>query len=242
MSAGDGFDVCVVTYRNDDSRVRQVLRPQDRLYVRDNTGDNIGFAAAANELAARGSGRYLLFVNPDGDLDPGALDALERTLSEPGVVAAEASQGPEWDRGLEPDWLSGACLAVRRDAFERVGGFEPRFFLYSEDVELSWRLAPLGRLRHVPDAGFRHDVNPAREGVRRTYLNARNHLIASRWHRQALPGRMLRDGLFDLRRGRMASAAGRMLAVAHFLLLGRRWPPPSGRRVMGGDGAPTATG
>ena len=121
------MDVCVITYRNTADRIRPALRPQDRLAVRDNTWDNIGFAKAANELAAEGDQDLILFINPDGDPAPGCFDALEQCFDEPDVVAAEASQGPNWSDvwGAERyTWLSGACLAVRRSAFEEVHAFD----------------------------------------------------------------------------------------------------------------------
>jgi len=56
-----------------------------------------------------------------------------------------------------PDWVSGACLLVRRADAERIGLLDERFFLYAEDVDFCARLRGLGRsIRFVPDVEVIH--------------------------------------------------------------------------------------
>src|SRR6185503_19382630 len=52
--------------------------------------------------------------------------------------------------GATVDWVSGACMLVRRSAFDEVGGFDPRYFLYWEDADLCRRLRARGyEIRYV---------------------------------------------------------------------------------------------
>ena len=77
---------------------------------------------------------------------------------------------------------TGAALFVRADLFRRVGGFDERFFMFYEDVDLGWRLNLLGhRVRYVPGslAFHRHHVTMKKFGnFREQYLLERNALLS----------------------------------------------------------------
>lgn len=63
----------------------------------------------------------------------------------------------ETDVPRDAGWLSGACFVVRRQAFEDVGGFDERYFMYFEDVDLGYRLTRAGwSNRYEPAATVIH--------------------------------------------------------------------------------------
>lgn len=62
-----------------------------------------------------------------------------------------------YSRPSSPDWISGACMLVRRSALERVDGWDERFFLYCEDADLCLRLRRDGYdVRYEPAAVCTH--------------------------------------------------------------------------------------
>ena len=79
------------------------------------------------------------------------------------------------DREQEVDWLNGACIVVRRAVLEQIGGFDERFFMYSEEMDLCRRARTAGwRVMYVPQAVVIHHEGKSSEQVvaaRHVYFN-----------------------------------------------------------------------
>jgi len=64
------------------------------------------------------------------------------------------------------DWIDGACLVVRREAYEQTGGFDEGIFLNGEDFDWCYRLRQAGwRVYHVPDVALRHLMHQSKDQV-----------------------------------------------------------------------------
>ncbi len=174
---------------------------------------NVGFARANNQGAAEAHGRYLLLLNSDAFLQPGALEALVQVAdAQPraGLVGAHLrnadgtfqashtpfpslgreflilsglgrlaygryfpSRGPDEARGPQSvDYVEGACLLVRPEAYAAVGGLDEGYFMYAEEVDLCYALRragwqvwyhPQARVTHLGGASSRNR-RPEREG------------------------------------------------------------------------------
>lgn len=163
---------------------------------------NVGYGRGNNLALGRVASDVHLVMNPDVELDRGALAALLRTFAEQPHVAlvAPAVRGEDgapqylckrypslWVlflRGFAPAALrrrhdaeiaryemrdvigeryvedvklaSGCFMAARTHTLRHVGGFDPRFFMYFEDYDLTLRMAREGTVAYVPEARIIH--------------------------------------------------------------------------------------
>ena len=108
-----------------------------------------------------------LIRDPDGSVYPSARHLPSVIRGGMHAVVGPFWKNNPWTRAYrqerqEPSeravgWLSGSCLLMRRSAFDQIGGFDERYFMYMEDVDLGDRLGRAGWLNvYVPDAEILH--------------------------------------------------------------------------------------
>ena len=149
-------------------------------------GENLGFGTALNRAVAEHPADAIVLLNSDIECEPGFCAALlaglcdgvdmvagvllqERDpglIDSAGVVADRALMGFDYlhgepvataDGASDPLGPTGGAALYRREAWEAVGGFDERIFLYYEDLDLALRIAASGgRCRLAPGARALH--------------------------------------------------------------------------------------
>jgi GT2 family glycosyltransferase len=186
--------IIVIDNASSDSSMEILARYPNVQTIRNN--QNVGFGAAANQGIALSKTPFVLLLNVDTELLPGAIETLAEFLIENPKAAVVAPQlvfpGGKFqpsvrsfptisglflylsylDRVIpssyrlgselhhitrEVDQPMGAALMMRRDALNEVGGFDQRFFLYMEDVDLCERIKKKGwKIFYLPTAKMIH--------------------------------------------------------------------------------------
>lgn len=149
---------------------------------------NAGFGAAANRGIRTSGAEYVLLLNPDASIssdDVGRLvDRMEQDRSlavvSPRILRPDGTdQRVRWPLpGPKTAWLTavglgrfgsntsegflvGACIVIRRAAFDSVGGFDERFWLYAEETDLMARVQAAGWRIELADDVIAHHLGGA---------------------------------------------------------------------------------
>jgi N-acetylglucosaminyl-diphospho-decaprenol L-rhamnosyltransferase len=272
--------VIVVDNASDDDSLERASDVDLPLQFIRNTW-NRGFAAACNQGARKGSGDFVLFLNPDTRV---SHDALDRTVSfmvdRANVTVGICGGRVVGDSGADefscarfptlwmvvakmtgltllfPQWIPrqrldaadlqtsgvvdqviGAYFFIRRDLFESLAGFDERFFIYLEEVDLAYRSRQLGHLSYfLRDVTIHHTGHVSSDQVRgkRLFymLRGRSEYAHKHWPRwQApllgfltvaveLPARWVLAALRG-RRGDMRQVGEAARRYVHYLAVGR---------------------
>jgi GT2 family glycosyltransferase len=195
----EGVPVVVVDNASTDETVAVAERLGAQV-VRNRRNEGYG---RANNVGVRScDSEFVLVINPDCTIEPGAVDALVnaaahypdagvfapkivepngRVFFQPRSLLAPYLQNPRGQLVIPEGeacvpFVSGACFLIRRELFMRLGGFDENIFLFYEDDDLCRRVADSGAaIIYVPEAVARHGrgkSSGASGGV----------ILKSRWH------------------------------------------------------------
>lgn len=169
--------------------------------------NNLGFGGGCNLGAKISGGKYLVFLNPDSIVNNNwlteALKAFKKKRA--GIVMSKIlsldgkivnSWGGEvnytgfsWAGGFgeqnipsqkpyEVGFASGASFFISQKLFKKLGGFDPSFFMYAEDLDLSFRVRSLGyKVLCAPRSMVFHDYKFNKGDYKLYYLERNRYFF-----------------------------------------------------------------
>lgn len=164
LPAAPDCEVIVVDSGSQDWKLTaSIVEKAGHRFVR--SSRNVGYGAGSNLGANMATGAWLLFVNPDVQMSYETAVRLVSVAQEhdvtcigPTVLNEEGVSKRSYGRTVTPPWrrrtqgfrtvnnliyaetISGCCMAVHSGDFHRVGGFDERFFMFCEEMDLHRRL------------------------------------------------------------------------------------------------------
>jgi len=175
---GVKFEIIVVENASADGTLARLKNLDVRVI---SSNENLGFGRGNNLGFAASAGRYIYLLNPDARLEQvdalaklcGVMDAnpqwgMAGTVVRSAIGEVESQPATEYpgQRHVSRDfsklpgkiaWVVGASMLIRREHFERLGGFDPEFFLYSEETDFCLRLREMGfEIGYIPEVAVRH--------------------------------------------------------------------------------------
>jgi N-acetylglucosaminyl-diphospho-decaprenol L-rhamnosyltransferase len=187
-------------------------------------GSDPRVGAAAPKLVLPGGGaQYSVGPLPSPALAVGFALGVHRIVP---VLAERLCLEGHWDpeRPRDVPWAIAAALLLRRSAFDAVGGFDERQWLYAEDLDLGWRLHQAGWLtRYAPHAIVDHASGAATaiafgDGRRARFMRETYAVI----ERRRGPG-----AARSIAAANALGAAARLVWMAPLAMVSRRWRPPT---------------
>jgi GT2 family glycosyltransferase len=199
------LEVVVVDNNSQDETVDLVEKGFPEVKLIKNV--NSGYGAGVNLGIKNSSRKYVVVLNPDTKLKENSIEELlkplikrSKLITTPKILCYNGSKintcgnnthftGLAFTRGLgldpkefkEPGFvngISGACFAIKREDYWRIGGFNENFFVYMEDTEFSWRAKTKGfKICYVPSSVVYHDYTLEVSPKKLYYLEKGRYII-----------------------------------------------------------------
>jgi len=177
----DNFEIILVDNNSTDGTVEFITKNYPSLIII-KLDSNKGFAEPNNVAAKISKGKYLLFLNNDTVVTPNFISEMVKVMETDKKIAVCQSlllkpdgsvdssgdfidhlgvvynSKTEIDEIREVSSARGASMLVRSDIFEKLDGFDQKFFVTFEDVDLCWRSWILGyRVLIIPTSIVYHE-------------------------------------------------------------------------------------
>ena len=110
----------------------------------------------------------------------GLIDRFGYPFCRGRVMGKVETDSGQYDSPADVLWVTGACLAVRTEVWEALGGLDDRFFAHMEEIDLCWRMQLAGwKVSVVPDSVVFHlgGGTLPQNSPQKLYLNYRNNLL-----------------------------------------------------------------
>jgi len=193
-------EIIIVDNYSNDGGIKQIKERYPDIKVIENP-DNLGFATAVNRGIKASRGQYLLILNPDIIIKPGAIDVLIKSLDDDpragaaggkilnpdGSIQLSGKSFPDpmvmlfvtlglhkilphnpvtdkyyhstedYGKKHQVEHLMASFLMVKREAIDKAGMMDEKFFLYCEDVDWCYRIHMSGyEIWYLPDSEVVH--------------------------------------------------------------------------------------
>ncbi len=202
LSSGCALNYEIIVVDNDSKDgSTAMIRNEYKSVILIENHENAGLSKGNNNGAAKASGKFLLFMNPDTVVKPGSLEKMVDYLrSDPEVgilgpmlvypdgdlqnscrsfydirtiilrrtflgkifpdsplLKKHLMQDSGHDAIQDVDWMLGACLIMPAAVLNKIGGWDERYRLYFEDVDMCYRIHQAGyRVVYFPPAVVVH--------------------------------------------------------------------------------------
>jgi len=196
---GSKYEIIVVDNNSQDGSVKMIEKYHKVKLIK--SKENTGFAKGNNIGIEKSKGDYVILLNNDLIVDKNwikeTLPLMEKD-SRIGAIGGKIFYGRTkdvWfsgakvyfggftrhkylgDRSGECDYIVGAAVMFRADILKKLNGFDEKFYLYSEDSDLSYRIKKEGyRLVYNPLAISYHMITKGRVSKHQEYYEQRNRV------------------------------------------------------------------
>lgn len=181
-SRDSNLELIFVDNSSGDGSVALVRNNYPQVKIIENR-ENLGYVLGNNQAARIARGEYLFFVNDDMKIDHEAIGRLTTRMEKDPQIGIAGCQIRNYEGkktlhtgiGIDPlgypviskkiFYVEGSALMIKKELFKKLGGFDEKYFMFHEDVDLAWRVWLLGyRVLAFPEARVDHAVGASAGG------------------------------------------------------------------------------